>query len=144
MVSQSISKALQWAASGFIGDGVYGLDRDISEFDDDLDEIIALAGNVGFDAPSARRADVITAVGKTFRYADWDTSFLLSDADNAAPISASDDPRGQLVPVFGYYDGETIGSGTIFGTPESGIAPAPVGLLASAAGRIFGCFYHGG
>ena len=61
---------------GFIGDGIYGLDRDISEFDDDLDEIIALAGTVGFDAPSARRADVITAVGKTFRYADWDTSFL--------------------------------------------------------------------
>ena len=35
---------------GFIGDGIYGLDRDISEFDDDLDEIIALAGTVGFDA----------------------------------------------------------------------------------------------
>ena len=61
---------------------------------------------MGFEAPSARRADVITAVGKTFRYADWDTSFLLSDADNTAPISVSDDQRGQLVSVFGYYDGE--------------------------------------
>ena len=91
---------------GFIGDGIYGLDRDISEFDDDLDEIIALAGTVGFDAPAARRADVITAVGKTFRYADWDTSFLLSDSDNTAPISISDDQRGQLVSVFGYYDGD--------------------------------------
>ena len=127
---------------GFIGDGIYGLDRDISEFDDDLDEIIALAGTVGFEAPSARRADVITAVGKTFRYADWDTSFLLSDADNTAPISVSDDQRGQLVSVFGYYDGETIGSGTIFGTPESGIAPAP-GPARLCCGRVFGCFCAG-
>ena len=125
---------------GFIGDGVYGLDRDISEFDDDLDEIIALAGTVGFDAPSARRADVITAVGKTFRYADWDTSFLVSDAGNAAPISASDDPRGQLVPVFGYYDGRTIGTGTLFGTPESGIAPAANDLFASATGESLDAF----
>ena len=125
---------------GFIGDGVYGLDRDISEFDDDLDEIIALAGTVGFDAPSARRADVITAVGKTFRYADWDTSFLVSDAGNAAPISASDDPRGQLVPVFGYYDGRTIGAGTIFGTPESGIAPAANDLFASSTGESLDAF----
>ena len=125
---------------GFIGDGVYGLDRDISEFDDDLDEIIALAGTVGFDAPSARRADVITAVGKTFRYADWDTSFLLSDTGNAAPISASDDPRGRLVPVFGYYDGEIIGTGTIFGTPESGIASAPTSLFTSSAGESLDAF----
>ena len=125
---------------GFIGDGVYGLDRDISEFDDDLDEIIALAGTVGFDAPSARRADVITAVGKTFRYADWDTSFLVSDAGNAAPISDSDDPRGRLVPVFGYYDGETIGAGTIFGTPESGIAPAANDLFASSTGESLDAF----
>ena len=125
---------------GFIGDGVYGLDRDISEFDDDLDEIIALAGTVGFDAPSARRADVITAVGKTFRYADWDTSFLVSDAGNAAPISASDDPRGQLVPVFGYYDGRTIGAGTLFGTPESGIAPAANDLFASSTGESLDAF----
>ena len=95
---------------------------------------------MGFEAPSARRADVITAVGKTFRYADWDTSFFLTDADNTAPISVSDDQRGQLVSVFGYYDGETIGSGTIFGTPESGIAPAPVGLLASAAGESLDAF----
>ena len=125
---------------GFIGDGTYGLDRDISEFDDDLDEIIALAGTVGFDAPSARRADVITAVGKTFRYADWDTSFLLSDTGSAAPISASDDPRGRLVPVFGYYEGETIGTGTVFGTPESGIAPAPSSLFASSAGESLDAF----
>ena len=125
---------------GFIGDGTYGLDRDISEFDDDLDEIIALAGTVGFDAPAARRADVITAVGKTFRYADWDTSFLVSDTASAAPISVSDDPRGQLVPVFGYYNGETIGTGTVFGTPESGIAPAPSSLFASSAGESLDAF----
>ena len=29
---------------GFIGDGVYGLDRDISEFDDDLDELLRSLG----------------------------------------------------------------------------------------------------
>ena len=125
---------------GFIGDSTYGLDRDISEFDDDLDEIIALAGTVGFDAPAARRADVITAVGKTFRYADWDTSFLVSDTASAAPISVSDDPRGRLVPVFGYYNGETIGTGTVFGTPESGIAPAPSSLFASSAGESLDAF----
>ena len=125
---------------GFIGDGIYGLDRDISEFDDDLDEIIALAGTVGFDAPAARRADVITAVGKTFRYADWDTSSLLTDSASVVPISIADDPRGQLVPVFGYYNDTTIVTGTAFGTPESGIAPAPAGLLRSAAGEELDAF----
>ena len=49
------------------------------------------------------------------------SQFLMTSEDNLS--------------VFGYYDGETIGSGIIFGTPESGIAPAPVGLLASAAGE---------
>ena len=69
---------------GFIGDGIYGL-IDISQLDDDLDEIIALAGTVGFGAPSAAGRRHYRS-RQNLPLCDWDTSFLLSDADNTAPI----------------------------------------------------------
>ena len=46
---------------GVIADGVYGLDLNIADIDQNLDELIAVAGARGFDAPANRRADRITA-----------------------------------------------------------------------------------
>ncbi|MGB0408322.1 MAG: hypothetical protein ACPGC1_13615, partial [Pseudomonadales bacterium] len=124
-----------------IGDGIYGLDKIISSFDDDLDEIIALAGTVGFSAPVDRRADVITAAGKTFRYADWSVADLLSE-----PAGAQDlDVRlaagsGALVPVTGYYDGTAVLTGTAFGHADSGVRPAAPGTLLGANGQDLDAF----
>ena len=55
---------------GVIADGIYSLDLDIVDIDASVDELIAVAGARGFDAPADRRADRITADGRTFRYVD--------------------------------------------------------------------------
>ena len=126
---------------GFIGDGVYGLDKIISSFDDDLDEIIALAGTVGFSAPVDRRADVITAAGKTFRYADWSVADLLSDPAGAQDLDARlAAGSGALVPVTGYYDGTAVLTGTAFGHADSGVRPAAPGTLVGANGQDLDAF----
>ncbi|MFZ8931498.1 MAG: hypothetical protein ACO2ZC_09680, partial [Pseudomonadales bacterium] len=126
---------------GFIGDGIYGLDKIISSFDDDLDEIIALAGTVGFSAPVDRRADVITAAGKTFRYADWSVADLLSDPAGAQDLDARlAAGSGALVPVTGYYDGTAVLTGTAFGHADSGVRPAAPGTLLGANGQDLDAF----
>ena len=115
---------------GFIGDGNYGLDRDISGFDQDLDEVIALAGTIGYEAPKNRRADVITAGGKTLRYADVSESDLLSGATPAKSLQARIEAgEGRLLAVTGYYDAQGVRSGTAFGQPDSGIIPSKADFL---------------
>jgi uncharacterized protein GlcG (DUF336 family) len=126
---------------GFIGDGNYGLDKQISGFDQNLDEVIALAGTVTFAAPLDRRGDVITAAGKTFRYSDWSIDELL--ADSAAARSSAEQrlaAQGALIGVTGYYDGLTIHTGTAFGHADSGIMPAPQGQFQTADGESLDAF----
>ena len=126
---------------GFIGDGNYGLDKQISGFDQNLDEVIALAGTVTFAAPLDRRGDVITAAGKTFRYSDWSIDELL--ADSAAARSNAEQrlaAQGALIEVTGYYDGLTIHTGTAFGHSDSGIMPAPQGQFQTADGESLDAF----
>ena len=48
---------------GVIADGLYGLDLNVGDIDQDLDELIAVAGARGFDAPANRRADRIMPMG---------------------------------------------------------------------------------
>ncbi|AOW78261.1 hypothetical protein A3Q34_16270 [Colwellia sp. PAMC 20917] len=121
-------------AIGVISDGIYGLDKDISGFDLDNDEVIALAGTVGFAAPLTRRGDVITIVGKTARFSDAFISDLISQsADNFNTIN---NDVGNLVAVAGYYDGGVADlsalnnvnrialNGVAFGYSGSGILPA--------------------
>ena len=55
---------------GVAADPDYTLDARILDRDRDVDEMIALAGTFNFGAPVNRRADAITADGKTFRYSD--------------------------------------------------------------------------
>ena len=64
---------------GVIADGLYGLDADAMDLDDDLDEAIAFAGTVGLAAPEDRRADRITVEGKTLRFSDLGTADLRTD-----------------------------------------------------------------
>ena len=105
-------------AIGVISDGIYGLDLDISNFDTDDDELIAVAGTVGFAAPVGIRANRITVEGKSLRFTDRGTGALLRNPANALQFVDGDD--GNLMPVRGYFDGSVI-AGQEFGKPASGI-----------------------
>ena len=111
-------------AVGIMADGIYELDKNLADFDINLDELIGLAATVGFDAPSLRRADVITADGKTLRYSDASINDLASIPANAPAYSMIDGTVTNLVDVTGYYaSADGVLSGTAFGEPESGIRP---------------------
>jgi uncharacterized protein GlcG (DUF336 family) len=104
---------------GVIADGLYGLDADAMDLDDDLDEAIALAGTVGLAAPADRRADRITVEGKTLRFSDVGTESLRADPA-AAPSFGSLAAIGAPVAVPGYA-GALLRAGTAFGQAASGI-----------------------
>lgn len=104
---------------GVIADGLYGLDADAMDLDDDLDEAIAFAGTVGLAAPEDRRADRITVEGKTLRFSDLGTADLRTDPA-AAPSFGSLAAIGAPVAVPGYVGAE-LRAGTAFGQAASGI-----------------------
>ena len=104
---------------GVIADGLYGLDADAMDLDDDLDEAIAFAGTVGLAAPEDRRADRITVEGKTLRFSDLGTADLRADPA-AAPSFGSLAAIGAPVAVPGYVGAE-LRAGTAFGQAASGI-----------------------
>ncbi len=114
---------------GVIADGVYGLDLNIRDIDVDLDELIAVAAARGLDAPVNRRADRITADGRTFRYVD-------SEAIASNPATAPAVPgSGALVAVPAYKPVAAVTAGVAFSTAASGFradttTPAFAGLNA--------------
>lgn len=105
---------------GVIADGLYSIDKVISDFDLNVDELVATAGSFGFAAPLDRRADVITIDGKSFRFSDVDFDDLASVPASAPGFSTLS--GGGLVAVNG-YNMATIQTGTAFGEPASGIRP---------------------
>ncbi len=117
---------------GVMATGLYSLDLDILDVDTNLNEVIAVAGGRGFDAPTDRRADHITADGRTFRYTD--NPATASNPATAPGFGAINGTVGSLLRVDGYYDGTAILAGVEFGTPASGIRadtnPAFAGLGA--------------
>ena len=108
---------------GVIADGVYGLDRDIRNRDLDLDELVALAGSVGLEAPPDRRADRITVDGKPLRFSDATPADLAANPAAAAPYVSIDGVAGTLVAVPTYATASIV-AGTAFGQPESGVRAA--------------------
>jgi uncharacterized protein GlcG (DUF336 family) len=104
---------------GVIADGVYGLDTNVLDRDTDLDEAIALAGTVGFEAPVSIRADRITADGTSLRYTDVEYPQI----GNVAGASFAG-TAGALVPVTGYFSGAGLLAGSAYGTEASGIRPS--------------------
>lgn len=106
---------------GVIADGVYGLDTNILDRDVDIDEAIALAGTSGLAAPQDRRADRITADGKTLRFSDLELSDLASNSASA-PAFAALATVGRLVAVPGYAPAQ-VRAGTAFGQTGSGVRP---------------------
>ncbi len=123
-------------AIGVISDGVYGIDRDIRNRDVENDEVIALAGSSGFEAPADRRADRITVDGKPLRFIDALPSDLLSNPAAAPPFAVLDNVAGTRRTVTGYMSSNAIVAGTAFGQPESGVRTATDPLLAALDGFV--------
>lgn len=113
-------------------DGLYSFDRNVLDYDDDIEERIALAASQGFEAPSDRVGSRIFVLGKSFRYTD-----LSYDAIDSAETIA-DYSEENLIPVSGFFSGRIL-QGTQFGTIESGIlhsarAGLPVSILVNSDG----------
>ena len=110
---------------GVIADGIYGVDANIFNVDQSVDELIALAGTIGFEAPENRRADRIAVGGLLLRFSDADAGDLLSDPRSAPAFTRIDGRLGGLVAVTGFYPSPpVVRSGTAFGQPASGIIRA--------------------
>jgi len=105
---------------GVMADGVYGLDANPLDRDDDLDEAIAVAATVGLAAPEDRRADRITADGKTLRFSDLGFADLRGGSNTPPTLAAQGAAVGRLVAVTGYASA-TVRAGTAFGQSASGI-----------------------
>lgn len=114
---------------GVIADALYSLDLNISDLDSDLDETLAVAAIVGFEAPAEIRANRITADGRSFRYADAPDAA----GSPAGPAALSTLP-GALVPVAGYFAG-ALRAGVAFGVPASGIR-RDTGVFADLGGYL--------
>lgn len=68
---------------GVLADGVYGLDLSVADFDRDVDELIAVAAQQGFEPPEDIKGHRITVEGKLFRYTDVDSRFLSARGSSA-------------------------------------------------------------
>ena len=112
---------------GVMADGTYGLDLVVTDRDEDLDELVAVAGAAGLAAPPDIRGDRITADGKTFRYVDSES--LASDPARAVAFAAL---PGALEAVPGYVDA-AVRAGVAFGTPASGYRAATGAFAALGA-----------
>ena len=105
---------------GVVVDSVYGIDRNVLDVDNDTDEAVALAAAGSLSAPEDRRADRITADGKTLRFSDARSEDLRSRVDSPPAFASLLGNAGQLVAVPGYNDAP-VRAGTAFGQARSGI-----------------------
>jgi uncharacterized protein GlcG (DUF336 family) len=113
---------------GAIADGSYALDADVLDLDSDSDELIALAGTVGFAAPEDIRAERIFVDGTALRFSDAGYGAL---ANVAGAMFAAADARGDLVPVTGYYPVATLLSGAAYGSEASGVRASTAAEFAN-------------
>jgi uncharacterized protein GlcG (DUF336 family) len=104
---------------GVMSEATYSLNLNIFNVPIDNDEVIAIAGVAGYEAPSNITAPNIAVNGLTLQYTD------ATMANLAAPVNAT----GGFAPltVTGFFPGPANGhaaiAGTTYGTPASGIVP---------------------
>lgn len=105
---------------GIEADQTYTIDPDIGDYDNPVDELIALAGQASFTAPRDIQADRIFVEGKSLRYTDAQIASLVSDP-SAATFAAVNGVIGSLIAVPGYA-AATIVAGQTYGNIASGFA----------------------
>ncbi len=103
---------------GVMADGIYGFDPNVLDFDTDLDELVALAGEQGYAPPITIRADRIPVDGTTLRFSDAKPTQLHPLQSSFAALGAG---AGALIAVAGFYAGTAILPGVAYGTERSGI-----------------------
>ncbi len=101
---------------GVEADGLYTLDRFIGDYDRSVDELVAIAGQTGFEPPEQIKAYRISAGGRTLRYSDVDNRDLASNP-GAAPAAPA---GGAFIAVAGYFTAGASRAGTAYGTSASG------------------------
>ena len=102
---------------GVIADGIYGLDLDITDYDRNVDELIALAGQSGFEPPEEIKAYRISVDGRLLRYMDVDRRDLASNPGGAPAVPGG----GAFVNVAGYFTAGASRAGQAYGSLGSGI-----------------------
>jgi uncharacterized protein GlcG (DUF336 family) len=115
-------------------DGLYTVDRDVSDFDDLPEERVALAASIGFEAPAEIVGDNIFVAGRSFRFSDLGYSDL---EPLPAELDALDDTE---LRAETFYADAVIRGGSRFGDPSSGVAKsaragAPAAILVDGAGN---------
>ena len=105
---------------GVMTKNTYSLDLNIFDIDVDADELVAIAGTTGFDAPAPIRADNFAVNGQTLRYTD------VTAANLKVPVAAV----GAFAPVavppfFTPVPGHNSMAGLTYGSTDgrSGIVP---------------------
>jgi uncharacterized protein GlcG (DUF336 family) len=121
---------------GVMIDADYGFDGDVGNVDTDVEELVALGGTRGFEAPDAIRADRIPVDGTTLRYSDAALSQLTSTSIPA--FAAINGPTGALIPVTGYYGfpAPVIQAGVTYGSEASGLRLATAAEFARTDAMI--------
>jgi uncharacterized protein GlcG (DUF336 family) len=120
-------------AIGVKAEGPYGVDEYIYDNDHSTDEIEALAGTIGFDTPSAIRADKIVAGGITLRFSDATPSDFLSNPASAPAYASLPAGTGALLTVSGYYNSaDGLRAGSPYGSTASGLVQDFSGQISTA------------
>ena len=115
-------------------DGNYRLDRDITDYDDDPEERLALYASRGFETPAQRAADNVFIAGRSLRFTDLSYGDLSPTGEEATQL----DPSGFLS-LSGFTSG-SIRNGAVYGTASSGVrqtsrAGIASTILVNAAGQ---------
>jgi len=108
---------------GVIADGFYGFDEDVGDSDNNLDELIAMAGSYDYAAPIERR-ERVTLDGKVARFSDINFDDLVTHPPNAPGYASIIGVSGALADIPAYFlAAGGILTGTAFGQNASGIRP---------------------
>ncbi|MCW0197365.1 heme-binding protein [Sphingopyxis sp.] len=121
-------------AVGVMGDGVYGLDTNILDVDDDAEEFIALAGTRGFEAPAAITADKISVDGTSLRFSDATAAGLKSGG--GASFASLNGAAGSLVAVPGYANAAIV-AGATYGSEASGVRASTTAEFSNRDAFVF-------
>ena len=104
---------------------IYGFDDNVEDFDEDIDEAIALLAASHFLPPAEIRADKISVDGTLLRYSD---AALVEPASNLVDAFAQSDRDlidASLISVPGYFDSaQGIKAGQQYGQEGSGVRPS--------------------
>jgi uncharacterized protein GlcG (DUF336 family) len=113
---------------GIKADTDYGFDPDVTQSNAQQlnEEAIALAGAVGFDAPTAIRADQITVGGNSLIYSNATLATLKSTPASAPAFSSIPAGVGGLITVAPFFGGAIV-AGQTYGTEASGVRKSTSG-----------------